>query len=58
MGYEFACGDVVDGCAAKVSAESEEDLMRQVQEHAAAEHGITDVTPELAEQVRGKVRQV
>ncbi len=55
MTYNLACGDVVTGCAAKFEAGSEDELMTKVAEHASAEHGVTEITPELAEQVKGAV---
>jgi predicted small metal-binding protein len=56
MAYELACGDVISGCAATFSAESKDDLMQQVGAHASADHGIEEVTPEIAEQVEAKIR--
>ncbi len=56
MSYSIACGDVVPGCATKLEAGSEDELMAQVAAHAREEHGVTEVTPELAEQVKGAVK--
>lgn len=53
--YSLACGDVVTGCAAKFEAGSEDELMAKVADHARDEHGVTEITPELAEQVKGAV---
>ncbi len=55
MTYSLACGDVVTGCAATFEAGSEDELMAQVADHARDEHGVTEITPELAEQVKGAV---
>ncbi len=55
MSYSLACGDVVPGCAAKLEAPSEDELMARVSEHARDEHGVTEITPELAAQVKGAV---
>ena len=49
---QFSCGDVVPGCQAGWTAETEQDLLRAVAAHAADDHGISPVPPELAEQVR------
>lgn len=51
----IACGDVVDGCAFKASAASEEELLATVVEHAAHDHGVTEVTPELAAKVKAAI---
>lgn len=57
MGYEIACGDVMPGCTATFAAEDRETLKSQVVEHAAAEHGITEITPEIAEAVESSIRE-
>lgn len=49
------CRDAGFDCEGVVRAESEEDLLRQVAEHAQAVHGV-EVTPELVEQVKSLVR--
>ena len=56
MSYSLACGDVVPGCAATFEAASEPELMAQVTAHAREEHGVDEITPELAEQVKGAVK--
>jgi predicted small metal-binding protein len=52
---QFSCGAVVPGCDAKFSAESEQDLLAQVAEHAKSAHGMDEVPPELVAQVREKI---
>ena len=49
------CRDVGFDCDGVVRAESEEELLRQVAEHAQAVHDV-EVTPELAEQVKSLIR--
>jgi predicted small metal-binding protein len=44
------CRDVGFDCEAVVRAESEEEILQQVGEHASAVHDVA-VTPEMAEQV-------
>lgn len=56
MGYQLSCGDVMPGCAASFSGDTEDELMGQVADHARDEHGITEITPEVAEQVKSAVR--
>ena len=58
MKFQLACGDVMPGCPTSFSAASQERLFTEVASHAAAEHGITDVTPEIAEAVTAKIRVV
>lgn len=57
MTLSLSCGDVMPGCAATFSAETEDELLAQVGPHAAEAHGVTEVTPEVLEAVRGAVKQ-
>ena len=52
----IACGDVVPGCDFTASAASEEELIEKVAAHAARDHGVTEVTPELAAKVRAAIK--
>jgi predicted small metal-binding protein len=52
----FACGAVVPGCAFEASAATEDELMKKVKAHAAQAHGIAEVTPALAAQVKAHIR--
>jgi len=47
--------DPSTGCGHVVRGETEEELMRNAQEHAK-EHGLVEVTPELMERVRANIR--
>lgn len=57
MGKIVECGkvDPSTGCNHVVRGETEEELMRNAEEHAR-EHGIVEVTPELLERVRANIR--
>jgi len=57
MTYSLSCGDVMPGCAATFDAETEEELLAQVAPHAADEHGITEITPEVLDAVKAAVKQ-
>jgi predicted small metal-binding protein len=52
---QFACGEVVPGCDAHWSYESDDELMRDVAEHAAEAHGMPEVTPDLVVRVRSRI---
>lgn len=56
MAQRIACGDVVQGCRFTAEADTEEELLRAVQTHAAAEHGVKEITPELAAEVKAAIR--
>ena len=49
------CRDVGFDCEGVVRAESEEEVLRQVAEHARAAHNV-EVTPELAAQVKSLIQ--
>jgi len=53
----IACGDgVVPGCTFTASAPTEEELLEKVVAHAARDHGVTEVTPELAAKVKAAIK--
>ena len=56
MAKSIACRDVGVDCDFKTRAENEEELLRQVQEHARTKHDIHEISPELASKVRGAIR--
>lgn len=56
MDKQISCGDVVPGCDWKASAQTEDELLKQVTAHAAQAHGVKEVTPELAAQVKAAIR--
>lgn len=55
MTKTLACGEIMDGCPATFSAETDEEVLAQAGQHAAEVHGL-EVTPELVEVVRGHIR--
>jgi len=55
---QFSCGDVVDGCDAVVTGESEEEILAQVGPHAAEAHGMTEVPDGVVAEVREKIVDV
>jgi predicted small metal-binding protein len=52
----IACADIVPGCTFTASAQTEEELLTEVAAHAAHDHGVTDVTPELAAKVKAAIK--
>ena len=54
----FACGDVVPGCLASWVCSTEDEILADVARHAAAEHGQTEVPPELVATVRSRIMTV
>ena len=56
MTKQIACGDVVEGCSFTADATTEAELVEKVKAHAAKEHGVKEVTPELAAKVRAAIQ--
>ena len=52
----IACNEVVPGCGFTASADTEEELIEKVATHAAQDHGVPEVTPELAAKVKAAIR--
>jgi len=52
----IACAEIVPDCSFTASAATEEELLEKVVAHAAHDHGITEVTPELAAKVKAAIR--
>jgi predicted small metal-binding protein len=55
---QFSCGSVVPGCTARFTAETEEEILGQVADHARHDHGMENVPPEVADQVRACITEV
>ena len=53
---QIACAEIVPDCPFTASAATEEELLQQVVAHAAHDHGITEVTPELAAKVKAAIK--
>ncbi|ROR91493.1 DUF1059 domain-containing protein [Nocardioides aurantiacus] len=57
MIFRLACGDVMPGCAASFENTDKSLLLEEVARHAAADHGIAEITPEMLAAVDGKIVQ-
>lgn len=55
MIFRLACGDVMPGCPAHFENTGRDALMASVAEHAASVHGITTITPDVAQAVDEKI---
>ncbi|HKQ98251.1 MAG TPA: DUF1059 domain-containing protein [Candidatus Polarisedimenticolia bacterium] len=56
MAKQIACNDVVAGCGYTATAPTEKELLDKVAVHAAEDHGVREVTPDLAEKVRSAIK--
>ena len=53
--YTLKCGDIVEGCAAEITSDSIDDVMRQAAEHAADAHGLSDLDDATVEKVKAAI---
>ena len=58
MAKEMRCADVGMDCDFVTRAETQEELMQKVVQHAEEVHGITEITPELQRKVAEAIRDV
>jgi predicted small metal-binding protein len=56
MSKEIACNDVVAGCGFVATAGSEEELLEKTARHAEHDHGVREITPELAAKVKAAIK--
>lgn len=54
---KFSCGDVVPGCSASFKGNDDQDILKQVAEHAKKDHGMTDVPSDVVEAVKSKIQE-
>jgi len=52
----IACASIVPDCPFTASAATEEELMKKVAAHAAHDHKIAEVSPELAAKVKAAIK--
>ncbi len=58
MAKMLRCRDVGVDCDHVIRAETEEELMRKVAEHAKTVHGMTEISPELVAKVKSAIKDV
>ena len=54
--FHIACASIMQGCTFTASAATEEELMKKVAAHAARDHKITEISPELAAKVKAAIK--
>ena len=58
MAKSIKCLDVGVDCDFEARAETEEELMKKVAEHARTKHNITEIPSELVQKVKAAIRDV
>jgi predicted small metal-binding protein len=56
MARRMSCRDVGPDCDFVARGETDEEVMRQVAEHARTAHGMEEVPPELAEKAKAAIK--
>jgi len=51
------CKDVGVDCEFEATAETEEELLKKVAEHAAEVHGMKEISPEMMEKVKAAIKK-
>ncbi|WP_084264588.1 DUF1059 domain-containing protein [Sneathiella glossodoripedis] len=53
---KIECNDLFEGCAFRASASTEDELLQKVAAHAAKEHNIQEITPEVLAKVKSCIK--
>ncbi len=56
MSKTYTCRDVGVDCDWRTSAETEDEVMATIQQHAAQVHPTIELTPDLVNAVRGAIK--
>jgi predicted small metal-binding protein len=56
---QLACKDAgFQQCAAVIQGKNDDEILRQAGEHAAKEHGVKNITPDMQQELRAKIKNV
>ena len=58
MTKSISCADVGSDCGWSATAETDEELMGKVAEHAKEEHKDLEVTPEVVEMIKSHIKEI
>ena len=58
MTKSISCADTGANCSWSTTAETEEDLMKKVSQHAKEEHKGMEVTPELVAKIKSHIKEI
>lgn len=58
MTKSLSCADVGTDCNWSATAETEEELMKKVVEHAKEEHEGMEITPELVDKIKSNIKEI
>ena len=55
---ELTCRDVGVDCDIVFRGDTDEEIMKKAQEHAAAAHNLPEIPPEIAKKCRASIKEV
>ncbi len=58
MTKSISCADAGSDCGWSATAETEEELMNKVAEHAKAEHKDMEITPEVVAKIKSIIKEI
>ena len=58
MTKSISCSDAGKDCGWSATAETEEELMNKVAEHAKADHKDLEITPELVAKIKSCIKEI
>jgi predicted small metal-binding protein len=53
---QLRCGDLMPGCNAVIEGRDEAEVMKKGAEHAKQAHGISSMPPDMAQKVKGAIK--
>ena len=56
MTKTMSCGSIMPGCKTVIEGKDVQEVMSKASQHASKEHGIKEVTPDLAKKVQAAIR--
>lgn len=57
MAKKISCRDVGVDCDYEAEAETEEELMRELEDHAREDHGMEEIPQTLLPKIKGAIRE-
>jgi len=58
MAKSISCADVGADCSWSASAETEEELMKKVADHAKKDHPGLEITPEHVSKIKSHIKEI
>jgi len=58
MTKSISCSDAGKDCGWSATAETEEDLMKKVAQHAQEEHKDMEITPEVVAKIKSLIKEI